>query len=179
MIEYRVVGVPSETAEKVRCTRTSPGYGHPVHSEIATGYGPCRLCLRDFQIGAEKRLLFTFDPFHGIEPYPLPGPVFIHESACTPFPENAGFPEDLRTHDLTLDAYAQGRRLIAEKHIAGGAGLDEEIDRLLAVPEVSYLHVRDTAAGCFDFRIEHRALHASPAPHELTSVVTRYGLRRG
>src|SRR5262249_8760938 len=127
-----------------------------VHSELATGYGPCRLCLRTFEIGAEKRLLFTYDPFHGVEPYPLPGPVFIHEAECLPYPEDGGFPQDLRTHGLTLDAYACGRRLVAEERLEGGAGIDELVARLLARPEVAYIHVRDTEAGCFDFRIERR-----------------------
>ena len=156
MADYRVFGVPLETAVKVRATGKSPGYGHPVHSEVATGYGPCRLCLRDFLVGVDRRLLFTYDPFFGLEEYPLPGPVFIHESECAPFPEDGGFPQDLRTHALTFDAYARGRRLIAEEHIAGGNGLDKLIARLLERTDVDYIHVRDAEAGCFDFRIARR-----------------------
>jgi len=156
MIAYRVVGVPANTAERVRQTMTSPGYGHPVHSEVATGYGPCRVCLRDFEVGVDRRLLFTFDPFFGVEPYPLPGPIFIHESSCAPFPEDGGFPQDLRSHDLTLDAYAQGRRLLVEEHVKGGNGIDEIIAHLLSQADVDYIHVRDTDAGCFDFRIARR-----------------------
>ena len=154
MTEYRVIGLPEATAARARSTRKSPGYGHPVHSEVATGYGPCRVCLRDFAVGTDRRLLLTYDPFFGVEPYPLPGPVFIHESPCPAFPEDGGFPPDLRRHDLTLDAYARGRRLIAEEHVAGGANLDETIASLLALPGVDYIHVRDREAGCFDFRIE-------------------------
>ena len=71
---YRFLAIGEATAEKVRTTRKSPGYGHPVHAEIATGYGPCRLCLRDFNVGTDRRLLFTLDPFYGLEPFPLPGP---------------------------------------------------------------------------------------------------------
>ena len=156
MADYRVIGIPEDTAAKVRSSGKSPGYGHPVHSEVATGYGPCRLCLRDFEIGAERRLLFTYDPFYGLEPYPLPGPVFIHETACEPYPENGGFPADVRTHDLTLNAYARGRRLVAEERLEGGSGVDALVARLLDHPEVAYIHVRDTEAGCFDFRIERR-----------------------
>jgi Protein of unknown function (DUF1203) len=180
MIEYCVFGVPAKTAEMVRQTRTSPGYGHPVHSEIATGYGPCRLCLRDFQIGVDRRLLFTFDPFFGVEPYPLPGPVFIHESVCTAFPENGGFPQDLRSHNLTLEAFARGRRPVAEERIDGDGKIDEVVDRLLALPEVVYLHVRDTSAGCFDFRIERRdGVRGAAPPNDLASGVRTSMLRCG
>lgn len=150
---YRVVAISESLAEKVRSTRRSPGYGHPVHAEVATGYGPCRLCLRDFQVGLERRLLFTLDPFHGVEDFPLPGPVFIHENECDRHPESGGFPADLLSHDLTFAAYARGRVLRSEKRVAGPE-VEGAIERLLDRGDVDYLHVRDTAAGCYDLRIE-------------------------
>jgi hypothetical protein len=154
MAEYRIVAISNETAEKVRTTRKSPGYGHPVHSEIAAGYGPCRLCLRDFAVGIDRRLLFTHDPFYGFEPFPLPGPVFIHEAPCERYPDAGGFPEDLRSHKLTLAAYGKGRRLLAEERVDERGKVDEAVACLLARPDVDYIHVFDTQAGCYDFRIE-------------------------
>jgi Protein of unknown function (DUF1203) len=153
MSGYRVVAVSEGLAEKVRASRKAPGYGHPVHAEVATGYGPCRLCLRDFEVGIDRRLLFTLDPFHGLEAYPLPGPVFIHEEVCGRYPEHAGFPSDLVSHELTLAAYARGRVLRAEERV-GGTDAEGAVRRLLARRDVDYVHVRDTAAGCYDFRIE-------------------------
>ena len=153
MPPYRAVAISEGLAAKVRATRRSPGYGHPVHSEVATGYGPCRLCLRDFTVGVDRRLLFTLDPFHGLEPFPMPGPVFVHESECDRHPEHGGFPDDLRSHDLTLLAYAKGRRLRAEQRVAG-RDVDLALERLLGRADVDYLHVRDTPAGCYDLRVE-------------------------
>jgi hypothetical protein len=150
---YRYLAISEATAQRVRATRRSPGYGHPVHAEIATGHGPCRLCLRDFEIGADRRLLFTLDPFYGLEPFPLPGPVFIHESECDRYPEHGGFPEDLLAHDLTLVAYGKGRRQLAEERASNG-GVEPALERLLARPDVDYVHVRDTEAGCYDLRVE-------------------------
>lgn len=118
---------------------------------------PLRLCLRDFAVGVERRLLFTFDPFYGVEPYPLPGPVFIHESDCARYPEDGGFPADLLTHALTITAYADGRLLRAEERVEGPA-IEESIARLLASLDVDYLHVRDTEAGCYDFRVERTSV---------------------
>ncbi|MBV9737341.1 MAG: DUF1203 domain-containing protein, partial [Candidatus Eremiobacteraeota bacterium] len=66
----------------MRSLQTAPIYGHPAHIEVATGYGPCRHCLRTFNVGREQRILFTYDPFQGIEDVPLPGPVFIHAVPC-------------------------------------------------------------------------------------------------
>ncbi len=153
MPDYRVIALQEGLAEKVRTTRRSPGYGHPVHVEIATGYGPCRLCLRDFEVGADRRLLFTLDPFHGLEPFPLPGPVFIHESECDRHPEYGGFPEDLLAHALTLAAYGRGRLLRSEERVTGPS-VEPAIERLLERADVDYLHVRDTQAGCYDLRVE-------------------------
>ncbi|MGE5414282.1 MAG: DUF1203 domain-containing protein [Syntrophomonadaceae bacterium] len=153
MAPYRVVAVSEALAEKVRRSRRSPGYGHPVHAEVASGYGPCRLCLRDFEIGEERRLLFTLDPFHGLEEFPMPGPVFIHEEECDRHPEHGGFPRDLLGHDLMLAAYGRGRLHLGEERVTGEA-IEEALARLLGRPEVDYVHVRDTAAGCYDCRIE-------------------------
>jgi hypothetical protein len=154
MAAFRILAISEGLAEKVRSARKAPGYGHPVHAEVATGYGPCRLCLRDFRVGIDRQLLFTLDPFHGIEEFPLPGPVFIHEAECGRHPEHGGFPADLTSHDLTVVAYGRGRLQRAEERVAGGSGIEDAIERLLSREDVDYLHVRDTQAGCYDLRVE-------------------------
>jgi len=151
--EFRVIAIPTTTAAKVRNTMKAPGYGHPAHREVATGYGPCRHCLQEFRVGEEERILFTLDPFYGLEPLPLPGPVFIHADPCVRYNEGAGFPAQTRSHELTLIAYGAGRVQIAEQRVSDG-NVDGCIGELLANPAVGYIHVRDTNAGCYDFRIQ-------------------------
>jgi hypothetical protein len=153
MQNYRVVAVGDPIASAVRRTMKSPGYGHAAHAEVATGYGPCRQCLRTFAVGEERRILFTHDPFHGKESLPLPGPVFIHEGECVRYPEDAGFPSDILTHSLTLNAYGAGRRLLAQRYVTDGI-VEPELQQLLQNRDVAYIHVRDTKAGCYDFSIE-------------------------
>jgi Protein of unknown function (DUF1203) len=150
---FRTVAIPTAVADAVRSTGRSPGYGHPAHADLATGYGPCRHCLRTFRIGEERRILFTLDAFAGVEALPLPGPVFIHQESCERFPEDGGFPDELRAHPLTLNAYARGRRLLAQDYVGDGE-VEAAIERLLELPQVDYLHVRDTGAGCYDLRVE-------------------------
>jgi len=149
----RVVAIPSKLSKQVRESMKSPGYGHPAHREVATGYGPCRHCLRTFRIGAEERILFTYDPFHGLFPYPLPGPIFIHAEACERYPETEGFPEDLRDHSMTFIAYGAERKVLKERRIADGR-IEEAVSEMLENSKVRFLHVRDTEAGCYDLRIE-------------------------
>jgi hypothetical protein len=151
-MSFRVAAIPTKVAELVRSTLRSPGYGHPAHVEVAAGYGPCRHCLRTFEVGKEDRILFTYDPFHGFESLPLPGPVFIHAEPCERF-SGERFPEDLRSHRLTFVAYGGGRRLLAEEYVENGA-VESMIAHLFSNDAVRYLHVRDTEAGCYDFRIE-------------------------
>ena len=95
-IAIRVVPLPSPIADEARRTGRSPGYGHPAHVELATGYGPCRQCLRRFRAGEERRLLFTFDAFAGLSTYPQPGPIFIHEEPCAPWDAPGAFPDELK-----------------------------------------------------------------------------------
>ena len=167
MQSYRVVAIGANVADGVRKTLRSPGYGHPAHSEVATGYGPCRQCLRTFAIGNERRILFTYDSFQGKESLPLPGPVFIHEHDCDRYPEDGGFPVDMLRHRLTLNAYGTGRRLLAQRYVSNGV-VEEELQRLLEDRDVAYVHVRDTDAGCYDFAIE-RAIDQESIERSATS----------
>jgi len=153
MIAMRVIAIPTAVAETVRRTNLAPGYGHPAHTELASGYGPCRHCLRTFQVGQEHRTLFTYDPFHGIGRVPLPGPIFIHTDACTRYPEDGGYPEDMRPHAAVLDGYAKGQRLIAQIHVDDDSH-EAALEQLLRRPDVAYVEVRDKIAGCYDFRVE-------------------------
>ena len=158
MAPIRVIAIPTKTADLVRSTMKSPGYGHPAHTEMASGYGPCRHCLRDFRVDEEKRILFTYDAFYSVEKLPLPGPIFIHAEPCSRYDENAGFPKDMRSHRLTINAYGENRSLLAERFIEDG-NVESVIDSFLERSDVKYLHVRDTQAGCYDFRIERAVSH--------------------
>ncbi len=164
---YRVVAIPTSVADSVRTTRQSPFAGHPTHVEIAQGHGPCRHCLQEFRVGEERRILFTLDEFSGLEPYPQPGPVFIHEQPCDRYAECAEMPEALKAHPLTLVAYARGRVLRQQERVETG-DFDEALERLLQREDVDYIHVRDTSAGCFDLRIEKTATSSSDSESEAT-----------
>jgi hypothetical protein len=152
MSDFRVIPLPAALADEVRATRRAPGYGHPAHAETATGYGPCRVCLRTFRAGEERRILFTHDAFRGVEDYPSPGPVFIHEEPCAPF-AGPGVPADFPAIPLVLEGYAAGRWPVAREPVADG-DFAAAAARLLANPAVTYAHVRNREAGCFVARLE-------------------------
>lgn len=160
MSQLRVVALPEAVAHEVRTTRRAPRYGHPVSEEVARSYGPCRLCLRFFRKGEEQRLLFTHDPFAEVDARSLPGPVFIHAEPCERYREDAGFPQHLLEHPLTLSAYGPERKLLAEELVTQGP-IEPRLEALLRLSGARYVLVSDTSAGCFDVRVEPAAPLAS------------------
>src|SRR5687768_16866574 len=104
-MSFTVRGIPQSLADEVRRTRVSPGYGHPVHEELATGTGPCRCCLRRFVPGRERRLLFTCRPVGDESSLMGPGPVFIHADHCGACAGDT-FRSELRTLPLAFEARA-------------------------------------------------------------------------
>lgn len=166
MTTFRVFAIPTDVAESVRATGKAPRYNHPVHIEVAKGYGPCRHCLRVFDVGQEKRTLFTYDPFDGIESLPLPGPVFIHTDGCERYPEDGGYPKDLAAYPAVLNVYAKGPKLLDQVFAEPGEA-EERISGFLLDSKVDYIEVRDRKAGCFDFRVER----GQPAEAEKQEIV--------
>lgn len=152
MIPFRVTGIPENLAQQARTDMKSPQYGHPAHVEIAKGYGPCRSCLGKFETDRDERLLFTYDPFAGLDPYPSPGPIFIHREACPTY-DAAAFPPELRNLPLTLEGYGPDRWIVARERVSDG-DVETAMDRVLGNPEVAYVHVRNTEAGCFIALVE-------------------------
>ena len=122
MLPIRIVAIPTEVAEAVRATLRAPVYGFPAYAEVATDAAPCRHCLHAFVAGEDRRILFTYDRFAGVESLPQPGPVYVHAEACPRYSEEAGFPEELRGSPRTVEAYARGRRLLAAEHADRHAG---------------------------------------------------------
>ncbi len=153
MLPIRIVAIPTEIAEQVRATLRAPFYDFPAHAELAAEPAPCRHCLRLITSGQDRQILFTYDRFTGLESLPQPGPVYIHADNCPRYPENGSFPEELRGSPRTLEAYARGRRLLAQEYVSDGK-FEPAIEQLFARPDVDYLQVNSTTAGCFTFRIE-------------------------
>jgi hypothetical protein len=153
MPSFRVVALPTETAEFVRTTGKSPVYGFPAHKEVATGRAPCRHCLRLIRPLEEELLLFTYDPFRALGVPPLPGPVYLHAKECTRYKQDSIFPEEYLGRLLTFAAYGADRKLLEEKRLTNG-GEEATAEQLWANPEVEYIHLRSTEAGCYLFRMD-------------------------
>jgi Protein of unknown function (DUF1203) len=145
-------GIDDELAAEVRRSMRSPQYGHPAHREVAQGYGPCRLCLRTFDVGKEERILFTYQPFRDAGSLPAPGPVFIHADACGRY-ERAELPPDFRALPLVLEGYRTGGQLLAQERV-GDRAPEEVLAGIFAEHAADYVHIRNGEAGCFMARVD-------------------------
>ena len=145
---FTVRAIPEAISNTVRSSHKSPQYGHPAHAEIAGGTGPCRQCLRTFDVGKERRILFTYNPFEGVDPYPSPGPIFVHEAPCGTYATDHEFPDTLRELPLVLEGYSRNRWIAARERVDDGAA-EAAIAKVFADPSIEYIHIRHGQAGCF------------------------------
>jgi uncharacterized protein DUF1203 len=151
MMLFRVQGIPGSVAESVRSSLRSPQYGHPAHAELATGTGPCRLCLEPFTVGRDQRLLFTYQPFSDPGALPAPGPVFIHRESCRRY-DALEMPAGLSTLPLVLEGYGEEGTLLARRRIEADAGA--ALAEVFGPANVRYAHLRHGEAGCFVARVD-------------------------
>ena len=152
---FAVTALAQDVATYVREQGRDPVWGHRARMEPATGFGPCRLCLRRFREGEEMRMLFTHDTYAGVAEFPQPGPVYIHARDCPRY-DGDGFPPELRALELTFEGVAAGPRVVALERTTG-EDADDVIGRLLDLPEVDHVNVRNTEAGCFVTRVDRRS----------------------
>jgi len=151
-MSYKVIPIPRELAEKVRDDLISPQYNHPATVETATGYGPCRACLKTFEVGVEERILFTYNSFEGLADLPLPGPIFIHKNRCFGYSE-PGFPKDLIDLPMLFEAFGEKSELLKREPV-DIRSIDEQIQKLQNLPNVVHINIRNAEAGCFIARID-------------------------
>jgi hypothetical protein len=147
-VNFRIKAIPDEISRAARTTMKSPQYGHAAQVDVAGGTGPCRQCLKTFEVGKERRILFTYNPFDGIDPYPSPGPIFVHEHTCATHSPQDQFPEDLRQLPLIFEGYGPDRWLEARERVNDGLA-EAAIAKIFHLPAVEYIHIRHGQAGCF------------------------------
>ncbi len=152
MPSFRICGIPDDISNEVRNTLRSPGYGHPVISEIATGTGPCRACLGLFVTGQDERLLFTYGPYSGTQTVAAPGPVFVHADACPRY-DGTALPNALRDLPLLLEGRTD-HGTVTRSLPATGKQVDGVLERLLADPGIDFVFVRHGEAGCHIARVD-------------------------
>lgn len=131
-----------------------PGAVRHVVADEPDSY-PCRRCLRDAEPG-EALVLLAYDPFLGTSPYRQPGPVYVHAQECVPGPLDlapGAVPRQLARRRLSVRAF-DADHLMSAAEVVDGPQVADVAQRLLADPDVAYLHVHNAAPGCFAVRVD-------------------------
>ncbi len=157
MKKFKIVPLSKEYARRIRMTRKDD-FGHEVVEQIATGLGPCRVSLKPFRRGEDKRLLLMHSPFSVDNAFNQAGPVFIQSDEVEEYSNIYRFPPEVKADKkhfpLTLIGYSTEQQMVYTK-LVGDQDVDELIISIFARhPEIEYLHARSAEAACFICKIE-------------------------
>src|ERR1041385_1832811 len=127
MSNFKIVPLSKSYVQPIRETRKDD-FGHEVIEQIATGAGPCRVSLKPFEKGVDKRLLFTHTPFEMDNVYNQPGPIFINAGDVEEYTDIYRFPPEIKANKqsfpLTLIGY-NGEQMMALTKMVGDGDVDE------------------------------------------------------
>lgn len=157
MKKFKIVPLSKAYAAKIRATGKDQ-FGHDVVEQIATGSGPCRVSLKPFTKGVDKRILFSHSPFTIDNAFNQPGPVFINKEDVEEYTDVYRFPPEIKANKksfpLSLIGY-DNKQMMVFTQLVGDDDVDELIPRIFELyPEVEYLHARNAQACCYICKIE-------------------------
>jgi hypothetical protein len=151
VIAFTITPLSGEIANAAR-TQTHDAYGNllVVRTED-TENAPCRVCLTRVAEGTGM-ILFSHSPFDRQNPYKEVGPIFVHAETCAPYATSHRLPPQIR-QPVVLRGYTRDQEIHrAAVVVAGNA--DEQLQSLLADPEVAYVQARSITNGCYLYRID-------------------------
>lgn len=156
MTRFRIIPLSKTYAGRIRETMTDD-FNHPVVEQLAMGLGPCRVSLKVFNRGVDKRLLFTHTPFEIDNAYNQPGPVFINADDVEEYADVHRFPPEIKAEKgsvpLTLIGYNDAQMMVLTQ-LVGDDDIDELIPQIFDEREdIAFLHARSARACCFVCKI--------------------------
>lgn len=157
MKHFKIVPLSKAYANKIREERRDE-FGHEVIERIATGYGPCRVSLKPFRPGVDKRILLSHSPFEIDNAFNQPGPIFISADEVEPYSDIYHFPPEIKNDKinfpLSLIGYNQQQQMVFTQ-LVGDNDVEELIEKVFREHHnVAYLHARNSEACCYICKIE-------------------------
>lgn len=149
---FRVEAIPVETLELIRATGRDEAGNVPRERVDVDGGSPLRCCLRDALPG-ERMLLIAYTPPGVAGPYSERGPVFIHAEPCAGYPDVHRYPHELGRRRQIVRGYDLDGNMATATIVADGGAAEQELNTILARPEIRVAHVRNVAAGCYNFAV--------------------------
>ena len=156
-MRFRIVPVSKDYLGRLQAQGTDD-LGNEIVEQIAGGYGPCRVSLKPFHPGVDRRILLSHSPFEIANAFNQPGPIFVNSANVDEYSDVRRFPPEIKADKehfpLTLIGYNASQQMVFSE-LVGDQDVDEMIIRIFGEePEVEYLHARNAQAGCFVCKIE-------------------------
>ena len=113
---------------------------------------PCRVSLEDAEPG-ETVLLLNYEHQSADTPFRARHAIYVREGAPRAELTAGEMPPVFRDRILSLRAF-DGVGMLRAAEVAQGEALEPAVERLLANPEVAYLHAHYAGMGCYAARID-------------------------
>ena len=156
--DFSISGLPAEPFQSYFAMSDAELHANGARRMIATEADlglmpPCRVSLRDAEVGETSILLHYPHHTSATSPYRASGPIYVREGVT----QTAGFvnhvPAQQRTRLLSVRAYdADG--IMVDAEVAPGDELETLIGRFFARDDVAFLHAHNARRGCYSCRID-------------------------
>lgn len=158
-VTLQIDAIAASTLRRIR-TQGHDGFGHQWGPRVDhEGGAPLRCCLRDSRPG-ESIALISYAPVResvganaDAGPYDEIGPVFVHADECAGPSDTRRYPSDWADRSQVLRAYRADGGIAGGVRLEPGDDRDEAARRLLADPEVAFVHSRNIVYGCYMLEI--------------------------
>jgi hypothetical protein len=114
---------------------------------------PCRVSLADAEEGDEL-LLINYEHQGGASPYRAAHAIFVRKGVEQARPAIGEVPALFHGRALSLRAFDGQSMIVAAGLIMDGKELGPALDKLLAEPGVSYVHIHYAKFGCYAARAD-------------------------
>lgn len=157
MKNFKIIPLSKAYVDHLKATMVDD-FGNVITEHIAKGKGPCRLSLKPFDVGVDKRLLFKHSPFAISNAFDQPGPVFVNSADVEEYSDIYRFPSEIKADNINFPLSLIGyndQQMMVFTQLVGNNDVDELIASIFAHDQqIAYLHARNAEAGCYICKIE-------------------------
>jgi hypothetical protein len=149
---YRVEAIPPAVLSRIRSTGRDEAGNQLLARVDEDGGSPLRCCLRETSPG-ERVQLIAYTPPGITGPYAERGPVFVHASPCAGYADVHRYPTGLSHRRQIVRGYDHAGNMATAAVVADGPAAERELVSVLERPDIRVAHVRNVAAGCYNFAV--------------------------
>jgi Protein of unknown function (DUF1203) len=148
---YRIRGLPAENFTHLFGLSDVDLAAQGGVRRTVDGNYPCRVSLTDSKAG-EELLLINYEHHPVDSPYRMRFAIFVREGDQT-YDKIDEIPEQLRSRMLAVRSFDANAMMVANQ-LVDGNDVEPVLEKMLAPPNVDYLHIHFAAPGCYAAKVE-------------------------